>query len=138
MVWVICFLTITNIALGYGLAIYVERHFGKLVWHRAKTLPRSESNLTDTLPVVTKAVEAATTSATPVSMETPADPTLANSEAVEVMATSNGEATASETVDEENVLAGIEEFRSQLAKISTTGEPVAAELEEKPELATAN
>jgi hypothetical protein len=119
MVLVIAFLTVTNIALGYGLAIYIDRHFGTLLLSRSKSTvtPQQEvadsplvAQLAEELPTLApKAVRAVVKQAV---VEAP--PTAAKAPAAET--------AASEPVEEENVLAGIEEFRSQLAKMNTAVE----------------
>jgi hypothetical protein len=145
MVMVITFLTLTNIAIGYGLAVYVQKNFGTLIYRRrAKAVAEVAASAAAppvmvaaapvvAAPVTEKAPEIAAVSPPepvappvpePVIAEAPAPPDSpavveetaeAETPAVEVQA-------EADTVDEENVLAGIEEFRSQLAKMSETAE----------------
>lgn len=118
MVLVIAFLTITNIALGYGLAVYVNRHFGTLLLSRSKSTVASQQSVADTQPAAQRAEELPTLAPTAVSavVEQAVAETLVEAQPVA------DETAASEPADEENVLAGIEEFRSQLAKMSTAVE----------------
>ncbi|MDZ4656736.1 MAG: hypothetical protein SH868_04060 [Bythopirellula sp.] len=124
MVLVIAFLTVTNIALGYGLAIYVNRHFGTLLLSRSKS-PAAAQQKTAEPPPVEKLAEDL--------------PTLAPTAVSVIAEQAATKPAASEPVDEENVLAGIEEFRSQLAKMNTAVDqsPVDASAPEV-ELAAAN
>jgi hypothetical protein len=123
MVMVISFLTLTNIALGYGLAVYVNQNFGTLLFalpKRRKVKPGATVDSSEAIAAV----------ATPPSQPaTKLESTNEQSMSVAASDTPASEIAASEPVDEENVLAGIEEFRSQLAKISESGEPLAAEPE---------
>ncbi len=129
MVMVITFLTLTNIALGYGLAVYVNRNFGTLIL----ALPKKQK----ATPVVkVKSSETVAAVATPSSQPTAqldstpeqvVDVAASQSVPEEHDVTPATEIAAIEPVDEENVLAGIEEFRSQLAKMSASAEPITAE-----------
>jgi hypothetical protein len=146
MVMVITFLTLTNIAIGYGLAVYVQKNFGTLIYRRrAKAV--AENTMHDAAPaasppaVVTETAPAPAAVAPPEPVAPPLpDPVVAEAPAspappAVVKETAEAEAPAvevkaeSDTVDEENVLAGIEEFRSQLAKMS---ENTASETAEQP------
>jgi hypothetical protein len=121
MVGVIAFLTLTNIALGYGLAVYVNQNFGKLIF----ALPKKQKAKA---PAIVDSPETVAAVATPSSQPAVKLDTVGHT--VSAVANSDSPATeisASEPVDEENVLAGIEEFRSQLAKMSEASEPLAAE-----------
>jgi hypothetical protein len=131
MVMVITFLTLTNIAIGYALAVYVQKHFGTLIYQRGVKAVAEV-----TAPVAVAAVSQSEKAPAPVATPTPAapvtEPVVAEAPAPTVQAEVTAEAVIaavevqaeSDTVDEENVLAGIEEFRSQLAKMSenTTSE----------------
>jgi hypothetical protein len=142
MVMVITFLTLTNIALGYGLAIYVHKHFGTLMYRRKpKAVAAAISQVTSAGEVATAAVSPTGEAPAPVASSAPAaGPVVAEAAAppaqAEVAAKAETAAVEvqaeSDTVDEENVLAGIEEFRSQLAKMSETTEQFADE--SQPEL----
>ncbi len=103
MVLIIAFLTITNIALGYGLAIYVNRHYGTLLLSRSKLAIASQEKPADLQSVVQLAEEL---------------PTLAPTFVDVIAEQAVTKPIMSEPVDEENVLAGIEEFRAQLAKMN--------------------
>lgn len=123
MVMVIAFLTLTNIALGYGLAVYVNRNFGTLKF----AFPKKQKSTPIAVVESSQTVEAVGTPAIQ-----PAAKLESKTEQSMSVAASESPATeiaASEPVDEENVLAGIEEFRSQLAKISESAEPLAVEPE---------
>jgi hypothetical protein len=126
MVMVITFLTLTNIAIGYGLAVYVHKHFGTLMYRRgAKAVAEVASPVAAPAVIVTETAPAPDAAATPtaapvtesVVAEAPAPPAPQ-----EITAEAEPETAESDTVDEENVLAGIEEFRSQLAKMSESSE----------------
>jgi hypothetical protein len=126
MVMVITFLTLTNIALGYGLAIYVHKHFGTLMYRRKpKVVTAAISQVTASGEMAAAAVSVSGEAPAPVAPPAPA-PVVAEAAAspapTEVVAKAETAAievqAESDTVDEENVLAGIEEFRSQLAKMS--------------------
>lgn len=104
MVTVIAFLSVTNIAMGYALAVYINRNFGTFTVNRGGdasivVVNTSTSTVVDVPPAMAGSSEVAQA-------------------AVE---------SASEPIDEENVLAGIEAFRSQLAKMSGSAEIEAAE-----------
>ena len=120
MVLVIIFLTLTNIALGYGLAIYVNRNFGTLVF----TLPKKRKVKPGATVDSSEAVAAvATLPSQPIAqIESTPEQVISAAGIIETPAT---EIAVSDQVDEEHVLAGIEEFRSQLAKISESAEPIA-------------
>lgn len=131
MVMVIIFLTLTNIALGYGLAVYVNRHFGTLIFTRPKNrkaIPQAVVEFPETIAAV-----AAPPSQPTAHIESAPEPQMSVSATQGIQAKSSEspvtEIAASEQVDEENVLAGIEEFRSQLAKMGAPAEPLAAEPE---------
>jgi hypothetical protein len=146
MVMVITFLTVTNIALGYGLALYVHKHFGTLTYQRkpkaiaaATSQPSAPAAVVAAVPVaavpvaavsVAENAPAAPPTPAPVVAETPAPPAPSEitAEAESIVTEIPGE---SAPVDEENVLAGIEEFRSQLAKMSGTTEQFADESQEE-------
>jgi hypothetical protein len=141
MVMVITFLTVTNIALGYGLALYVHKHFGTLTYQRkpkaiaaATSQPSAPAAVVAAVPVAAVSVAenapAAPPTPAPVVAETPAPPAPSEitAEAESIVTEIPGE---SAPVDEENVLAGIEEFRSQLAKMSGTTEQFADESQEE-------
>jgi hypothetical protein len=122
MVSVIAFLTVTNIALGYGLAIYIHRHYGTLVVTRSRP-PQSEVSA----PIGKSEVEDIADEVVELANEMHATiepaPVLeaAAKQVVPIEAPAEtGEPVKASAVDEENVLAGIEEFRSQLAKMSST------------------
>jgi hypothetical protein len=157
MVLVIAFLTVSNIALGYGLAVYMDRHFGTLLFvRRAKS--QKPARAAEAAPKVTSAVEppipptaapktivkeevaasttvgektdsATTDSETTVSETTDnqttesetADTVTAALKSREDLEAGPTAGAVKEPVDEENVLAGIEQFRSQLAKMSGSG-----------------
>lgn len=127
MVWLILFLTVSNIAIGYGLAVYIDRQFGTLIPQRGRgkdSVPAEPEALTVPPAPVVSVKQAATTKqsepATPTPAAVPAEPTA-----------------GLPPVDEENVLAGIEEFRSQLAKMNVTSEE-SAEGAAAEEVAVAN
>jgi hypothetical protein len=133
MVWLISFLTVSNIALGYGLAVYVQRQFGTALptgvsWRHKKT---------EVLPTVETVTQAAVAPSASVSEPTPSQtpkPRQANPTEIKSAETKSTEKAPTPTaipaeetsglppVDEENVLAGIEEFRSQLAKMHVVAE----------------
>jgi cytoskeletal protein RodZ len=139
MVSVIAFLTVTNIALGYGLAVYVNKNFGTLIFTRSKKQkaplqavvesPETTAEVAKASSRPTAQIESTLEHETSVSA-TPSIP-IGNSETpvTEIAASDVSKISASEPVDEENVLAGIEEFRSQLAKMSEASEPLTAEPE---------
>ncbi len=136
MVLVIAFLTITNIALGYGLAIYVNRHFGTLLLSRSKSPAAAQQKIADSPSIVQLAEELPTSA--PTTMSTTLDQGAVEAQPGAVKAPA-AESAASEPVDEENVLAGIEEFRSQLAKMNTAVEQSPGEASaQEVELAAAN
>lgn len=112
MVLVIAFLTITNIALGYGLAIYVNRHYGTLLLSRASSSAALQQKVADHPSVVQLTEEL---------------PTLAPTNVSAILDQASAKTAACGQVDEENLLAGIEEFRSQLAKMNTMAEQSAEE-----------
>jgi hypothetical protein len=129
MVWLISILTVSNIAMGYGLAIYLNRHYGMLVPTRRKmTSPTTAPTAVAEMPTVSSAVVNEMIEAEIDEAEEP--------ESVEIGGASSPaldeEIGAAPAVDEENVLAGIEEFRSQLAKMnSAASEPeIGTEAEE--------
>jgi hypothetical protein len=121
MVWLISFLTVGNIALGYGLAIYVQRQFGTL----KPSCGPLRSKMSEATAVPESVVEV-----TKVQSPVVADINKANApkkqeaKPAETRATPSGglaeEASGLPSMDEENVLAGIEEFRSQLAKMNVS------------------
>jgi hypothetical protein len=132
MVMVITFLTLTNIAIGYGLAVYVQKNFGTLIYRRrakavaenamhvAAPVAAPPAGVTETAPAPTAVAPpepVAPPVSDPVVAEAPA-PSAVVEETVETVAPAVEVKAESDTVDEENVLAGIEEFRSQLAKMS--------------------
>ncbi len=123
MVMVIAFLTLTNIALGYGLAVYVNRNFGTL----KLALPKKQKS---TPAAAVESSETVAAVATP-AIQPAAKLKSTTEQSLSVAASGSpvAEIAPSEPVDEENVLAGIEEFRSQLAKISESAEPLAVEPE---------
>jgi hypothetical protein len=135
MVMVITFLTLTNIAIGYGLAVYVQKNFGTLIYRRrakavaenamhvAAPVAAPPAGVTETAPAPTAVAPpepVAPPVSDPVVAEAPASPAppAVVEETVETVAPAVEVKAESDTVDEENVLAGIEEFRSQLAKMS--------------------
>lgn len=139
MVMVITFLMLTNIALGYGLAVYVQKNFGTLIYRRRAKAVAEVAATVETPAVAVAAASVAERAPTPepAPVAAPApQPVVAEvtaapvpSEVAEV--TTEAEAAVevkaeSDTVDEENVLAGIEEFRSQLAKMSEAAEQPAS------------
>lgn len=139
MVMVLAFLTLTNLALGYGLAVYVNRHYGTLIFTSSKKQKASPQAIVESSETI---AEVATTSSQPTAQiestpeqetsvsATPSNPAVSGvSPVTEIAASDVSEISASEPVDEENVLAGIEEFRSQLAKMSVSAEPLAMEPE---------
>jgi hypothetical protein len=129
MVMVITFLTLTNIAIGYALAVYVQKHFGTLIYQRGVKAV-AEVTAPVAVAAVSQSEKAPAPVATPTSATPVTEPVVAEAPAPPAEATTQTESAAvevqveSDTVDEENVLAGIEEFRSQLAKMSenTTSE----------------
>lgn len=137
MVMVIAFLTLTNIALGYGLAVYVNQKFGTLVFalpKKRKAKPHSSAELSEAdaevAPVSTQPISRP--AATPEQQASAAaPPSLAAESSVSPVTAiaASADISASEPVDEQNVLAGIEEFRSQLAKMSVSAESPATEPE---------
>jgi hypothetical protein len=124
MVSVIAFLSVTNIAVGYGLAVYISKNYGTLLVTRGTTRGLVIQNSVTAQQVVE------------VTGESPSLPLTADGMILEeevsksaeeellggAATTSDEELLASDTVDEENVLAGIEAFRSQLAKMNEPGE----------------
>lgn len=140
MVMVITFLTLTNIAIGYGLAVYVQKNFGMLIYRRrAKAVAEVAAPLAAPPAVVTETAPAVAAVAPPEPVAPPMpEPVVAEAPAPPFPPAPAEETAAAEvaavevkaepdTVDEENVLAGIEEFRSQLAKMSETAEQPVAE-----------
>lgn len=106
-----------NIAMGYGLAVYVDRHFGTLVFALPNLGRLRQANL------------AASASPTKVESGVPAastaKPSAPQTAAVvappfDSGATPKDATVEAAAVDEGNVLAGIEEFRSQLAKMNAS------------------
>jgi type IV secretory pathway VirB10-like protein len=140
MVMVIAFLTLTNIALGYGLAVYVQKHFGTLMYRRKpKAVAAAISQVTAPGAVAAAPVSLSGEAPAPVAPPAPAPVVVeaaappAPTEVIAKAETAAVEVQAeSDTVDEENVLAGIEEFRSQLAKMSEATEQFADDVQ--PEL----
>lgn len=136
MVLVIAFLTISNIALGYGLAIYVNRHFGTLLLTRSKSQAVAKQMIVDSPSAKQLAEELP--AVPPTAMSTVQDQVVVEAQPVAAKAPT-AESVVSEPVDEENVLAGIEEFRSQLAKMNTPfDQPTEAASAPEVELAAAN
>jgi hypothetical protein len=139
MVLVIGFLTITNIALGYGLAVYVNKHYGTLVFRRdreaAKALGAGQV-ATIAAQVVAEPPALSHSAVSSILEQAIAEPQGIGSE--NSPATS-GETAAMEPVDEENVLAGIQEFRSQLAKMNAPSDddPVQEQTAQEEQLAAA-
>ena len=134
MVWLISFMTVSNIAMGYGLAVYVNRHFGtpeirppRLTLARLSVSGTALMSITGKGPTeIAPRLEASDGND---SATGPAEDNLEDTP----------DPTPLGTVDEEKVLAGIEEFRSQLAKINVAAaEKTNGELEQSsPELAVA-
>lgn len=129
MVWVIAFLSISNVLLGYGLAVYINRHFGTLVVSRKKVQASTESETTAT-------ENENRASAKIEDLAQPIEPTLTPERqiATPMAHLDSNEPASAAAVDEQNVLAGIEEFRSQLAKMT---EPTATVEEPEGELVAA-
>jgi hypothetical protein len=138
MVMVITFLTLTNIAIGYGLAVYVQKNFGTLIYRRrVKAVVEVAAPavagvaavpVAETAPAAAPPAPVAPPAPEPVIAEAPAPPAppAVVEETAEAEAAAVEVKAEADTVDEENVLAGIEEFRSQLAKMSeNTEQPVA-------------
>lgn len=122
MVWLITFLTVSNIALGYGLAVYVQKQFGTMMPTCRLRSKKCEA------PAVAEAVaEVAAVQSPPVSETNKVKTTKAPEAKPAANSTPPSASSAEEVnglppVDEENVLAGIEEFRSQLAKMNVPAE----------------
>jgi hypothetical protein len=142
MVWLISFLTVSNITLGYGLAVYIQRQFGTplpagISWRRKKaeaispveavapTVGAQVPVASEAIPTQTAKPQSAKPSETKAAEVNPA-PQMSTPTAIPAEETS-----ALPPVDEENVLAGIEEFRSQLAKMNVS----AKESAEAPDVA---
>ncbi len=142
MTFLVVFLSVTNIAIGYGLAVYLRR--AALAYEPVPEIPPAPAPELPAQPVATPVASApaqpvvapapveATTPApieaavpTPEAPEVPVQPPLAVEQTAAAVATTS--AAADELPNEENVLAGIEAFRSQLAKLnqSEAAEPEA-------------
>jgi hypothetical protein len=139
MVMVITFLTLTNIVIGYALAVYVQKHFGTLMYRRgAKAVAAAISQVTTPgevaqgVPSLSGEAPASVPPPAPVPVAAEAAAPSAPIEDAAKAETAAVEPQAeSDTVDEENVLAGIEEFRSQLAKMSESTEQFADESQQE-------
>ncbi len=125
MVLVIGFLTITNIAFGYGLAIYVNKHYGTLMLQRVQTASDNQGNSPAGSAVVPGA--AAALALSPAAASAVLEQVIA---AQDRQAPAGGETAHAEPVDEVSVLTGIQEFRSQLAKMSAPGEETSLQKKE--------
>jgi hypothetical protein len=139
MVWVISFLIVTNLAMGYGLAVYVNRHFGTPALGRpALGRPKSAAPPASQIPVAAEDLPTVSRA----TVEEMIDSEVAESadpEPIEIGGASTPEVASNEPVDEENVLAGIEEFRSQLAKMNaSTADPEEADQVESELVGAAN
>jgi hypothetical protein len=130
MVSVIGFLTITNIALGYGLAVYVNKHYGTLMFRRDQAADKAQA-ASQVAPVATQVVAEPTTLSRD-AVSTIPEKAIAELQGMdsESSPATSGETAATEPVDEENVLAGIQEFRSQLAKMNAPADESAVQEEE--------
>lgn len=125
----VAFISLINIALGYGLAVYLRRAMEPTIGNRTvEPLPVSVPAAKP--QVVTKV---APTPAVKVEVTPAATPVQPADEVAPISAPSSqpeSAETAKDTkppVDEENVLAGIEAFRAQLAQVKDGGN---AEVEE--------
>ncbi|QEG33879.1 hypothetical protein [Bythopirellula goksoeyrii] len=125
----VAFISLINIALGYGLAVYLRRAMEPTIGNRTvEPLPVSvpvakPKIVSEDAPTPAVKVETA-------SSETPVNPadSVAPISAPTPQTESAETATDSKPpVDEENVLAGIEAFRAQLAQVKDEGN---AEVEE--------
>jgi hypothetical protein len=128
MVWLFSVLAVSNIAMGYGLAVYFHQHFGTAVpscgpLRKKKAVAPSAPAMASEMPTVTPAVVEEMIEAEVAEIE--------KSEPIEIGApvAPAEEIGGLPPVDEENVLAGIEEFRSQLAKMNATADDDASENE---------
>jgi hypothetical protein len=130
MVLVIGFLTITNIALGYGLAVYVNKHYGTLMFRRDQAADKAQAT-GQVGPVAAQVVVESTAlshdAVSPILEQAIAEPQDMDSESSPA---TSCETATTEPVDEENVLAGIQEFRSQLAKMNAPADESAVQEEE--------
>ncbi len=135
MVSLIAFLSVTNIAVGYGLAVYINKNYGCLLVTRTTTRGLATQE-TVAAPQVVELVDEMPT-LPPTTEDSTAEEMV--SESVDEQTAEEGESTLetaeSDTIDEENVLAGIEAFRSQLAKMnqSVESESAPATVEEHEE-----
>jgi hypothetical protein len=130
MVSVIGFLTITNIALGYGLAVYVNKHYGTLMFRRDQSADKAQA--TDQVGPVAAQVVAEPKALSHDAVSAILEQAIAEPQDMvsESSPATSGETAATEPVDEENVLAGIQEFRSQLAKMNAPADESAVQEEE--------
>lgn len=124
---IVVFLSLTNIALGYGLAVYLRRASSSVSLLRTtapqpETLPTAPP-MAPPVPVSPLAV-AATPVASPATQDVSSEkPPIAEDSVVEPVAATEVAQIVSEVedtkpvVNEENVLAGIEAFRAQLAQV---------------------
>lgn len=125
MVWLFSFIAVSNIAMGYGLAVYFHQHFGT-AFPSCGPLRKKKVAEPKAAPAVAEAPTVVDELAGAEVSETP------ESEAVEIGVPTTDpveEIGGLPPVDEENVLAGIEEFRSQLAKMNVTADEETAESE---------
>lgn len=127
MVLVIGFLTITNIALGYGLAVYVNKHYGTLMFRRDRVAAKTQAAgqvAPVAAQVVVEPIARSHDAVSAILKQEIAEPQGMGSES---STATSVETAATEPVDEENVLAGIQEFRSQLAKMNAPADESAVQ-----------
>lgn len=125
----VAFISLINIALGYGLAVYLRRAMEPTIGNRTvEPLPVSVQAakpqvVTKVAPTPAVKVEAAPAEVP----EKPADEVAPISAPTPQTESAETPTDSKPPVDEENVLAGIEAFRAQLAQVKDEGN---AEVEE--------
>ncbi|TWU28194.1 hypothetical protein [Bythopirellula polymerisocia] len=149
---IVAFLSLVNIAIGYGLAVYLQRAskpFTPLpivtpapaevpvpvavnespspVMKKEGTLPDVPAAVIEEVAPIPSPEEQPLLAEIPAPVEEP-ESVVTNSASESVDSVEAEETT--EAVDEESVLAGIEAFRAQLANMKDDGEPAVEEIEE--------